>query len=366
MTSFEDRLAERNKQLKSAKTKVSIFRRGNRLWLRASLPPRKGSGRWKPQAVAANATATTIGLNAATEKARLLSLQIQTDKFNWGDWVKTSRTEKKSIGDWLVAFERDYFKQRGRTDKTETTWRKDYRAAFNKLSRDELLSVDYLLEVAEASKPNTKTRKRLCRAFRILIEFAGMEGSDRLRSIAGNYSSARTKEITIPTDERIQECWDLMPSPEWKVVYGLLACYGLRPSEVFFTDMGYRQELDEIVVDSSKVKGELPVNRKVWPICPNAWLEKLRSLPGKLPPIKLNRSRDKIGRAVTERFGYSPFDFTPYALRHAYAVRGILYHLQDSVCAKWMGHSLQIHCQTYQKWMDDRHSLEAYRKMRGL
>jgi integrase len=45
--------------------------------------------------------------------------------------------------------------------------------------------------------------------------------------------------------------------------------------------------------------------------------------------------------------------FQPYDLRHAWAVRAIYSpKIGTSMAAKSMGHSVQVHNSTYQKWFD--------------
>ena len=163
--------------------------------------------------------------------------------------------DRKSIDAWVAAFEKDYFELRGKTHKTETTWEKDYWAAYKMLNGSKLLKLSHPVEVAKTSKPNTKTRKRLCRAYRLLLDFAGQEGGDELQGISGSYSRAQAKDVEIPSDSEIQQYWDAMPTGGWEIVYGLMCCCGLRPSEPFFTNLLY-VDSDEIEVVDSKQNRE--------------------------------------------------------------------------------------------------------------
>ena len=43
--------------------------------------------------------------------------------------------------------------------------------------------------------------------------------------------------------------------------------------------------------------------------------------------------------------------FDIYGMRHRWAVRSIEANMNQSLCAKSMGHSLQMHEQRYQRWM---------------
>jgi len=42
----------------------------------------------------------------------------------------------------------------------------------------------------------------------------------------------------------------------------------------------------------------------------------------------------------------------PYALRHAYALRLLSAGVPPELGARLMGHSVQMHTQTYQRWID--------------
>lgn len=55
--------------------------------------------------------------------------------------------------------------------------------------------------------------------------------------------------------------------------------------------------------------------------------------------------------------------FTPYALRHAYAIRGHELRVPIKTMADYMGHTVQEHTKTYQRWMDKEVNLENYQQV---
>jgi integrase len=55
--------------------------------------------------------------------------------------------------------------------------------------------------------------------------------------------------------------------------------------------------------------------------------------------------------------------FTPYDLRHAWAIRSMEFGLALELAAQQMGHSMAIHSQTYHKWISDRHHREAFARI---
>ena len=86
-------------------------------------------------------------------------------------------------------------------------------------------------------------------------------------------------------------------------------------------------------------------------------LDKITDNSDLLPNIKTDlkkRTLQHIGRRVSEQFRRYKISFTPYDLRHAWAVRTILIGLPNTVAAKMMGHSVSIHTKTYHHWITRR------------
>jgi integrase len=99
----------------------------------------------------------------------------------------------------------------------------------------------------------------------------------------------------------------------------------------------------------------------VWPFQPE-WVDQfnLRSLAdgsAQLPPVGTDLRRttlQQVGRRVAEQFRRYGLPFTPYDLRHAWALRTIHMGLPDTVAARMMGHSVAIHTRTYHHWITRR------------
>jgi len=138
-----------------------------------------------------------------------------------------------------------------------------------------------------------------------------------------------------------------------------MATYGLRNHEVFFSDLScLKKDGDKILrVFPNTKTGE----HQVWPFHPE-WvglfeLDKSIDTSDLLPSIKTDLKHttlQHIGRRVSEQFKRYKISFTPYDLRHAWAVRTILIGLQNTVAAKMMGHSVSIHTKTYHHWITRR------------
>jgi integrase len=91
----------------------------------------------------------------------------------------------------------------------------------------------------------------------------------------------------------------------------------------------------------------------VWPFYPE-WVDRLGLRQGELPRINtdLNRTTlQRIGQQVSIQFKRYGLPFSPYSLRHAWAVRTIHMGLPDTVAARMMGHSVAIHTRTYHRWI---------------
>ncbi|MEH1944118.1 MAG: hypothetical protein V7L01_28425 [Nostoc sp.] len=89
---IDKKIQQANEQLKKKGTRVIIYRRDNRLWLRGTLPPKphiQGKDKDYSQFVSLgnNAIASDKGIQYAATKARLLSAQLLAGTFKWEDWI---------------------------------------------------------------------------------------------------------------------------------------------------------------------------------------------------------------------------------------------------------------------------------------
>jgi integrase len=82
--------------------------------------------------------------------------------------------------------------------------------------------------------------------------------------------------------------------------------------------------------------------------CPSAWVESfgLRDLPR---PTQSAATITKVFNDALDRDGVS---IKPYNLRHAFALRLLDKGVSADLGARLMGHSLQVHQSTYQRWID--------------
>jgi integrase len=267
-----------------------------------------------------------------------LSQQLQTDPNN------NLRSEQTgTIADWLERFERS--KQ---PNVCATTWKTDYLRPFSQLPADAVLSTQVLLSTIANTQANSRQRRRFCLAFRQLAEFAGIELD--VRHLMGSYSATKVKARDLLTDENILTCYNQIQNPCWQWAYGAIATYGLRNHEVFYLDMSR--------FPIAQVKEGKTGARQVWPLQPE-WAEQWDLANVNLPPVT-GKCHADFGSRVTKFFAHAALGFNSYDLRHAWAVRAIRFGLAAPLAAKQMGHSLQVHTQTYHLAINEREQQEAY------
>lgn len=353
----KDYLVELNNQLKSANIGVCVRQKGNRLYLRATLPPKPGSKRKEPhqQEVALGIYANPPGFKRAKGEAIALGAALALKQFSWELYVKAEAIKPKLVSDWVKEFEVDYFTRRQRNPKSETTYEKDYRLTFNRLDPNVMLTKELLKEAIAATPPDTRTRQRYCMALGALAKFAGIEID--LRSFRGSYSPSKAQARELPRDELIEKWRSLLVNPGWQWVYGMLAVYGLRPHEVFHLDLERLRAREK----GLRVLDGKTGARLVFPF-PLSWWEEWRLWEVVLPTVTAN-SNSEYGNRVQQCFKRAGLPFRPYDLRHAWAVRTLDLGLDLTLASQQMGHSVQVHSQIYHRWISEKTHQEAFDRL---
>jgi integrase len=344
---IDKRINQANGRLKSARIKVAVERRGGTLSLRATLPGKKPGSKPHRQKIALGVKATPAGLQFAERRARELANDLDANRFSWADWLEAPESDSESrilVAEWIKRYEVDYWNRRDRNSQSQTTWDKDYRTTFNKLPAKEPLSPELLLSVIEQTPADSRNRRRTVQVLARLAKFAGL--SIEFGGLIGSYSARRVNPRSLPTDELIVQVRDGLKHEGWQWILGMIACYGLRPHEVFLAELA---EFPVIVVpDTNKTRTE----RFVYPLYPE-WAEAWKLDLKKLPNIQLEGlSNAKRGTKISGEFYDRKLPFKPYDLRHCYARRCFEFSLPPDLAAGLMGHSIQVHIQTYRAWID--------------
>ena len=141
-------LSQLNHQLKSLGIGVRIRQKGNKLYLRATLPPKPGSRQTADyqQEISLDICANIAGFKLAKLEALTVWMSLESGEFDWQPYLKRRATKQKLVHEWIKEFEADYFDRRERNPKSETTYDKDYRLTFNRLAPDVPLTSERILD----------------------------------------------------------------------------------------------------------------------------------------------------------------------------------------------------------------------------
>lgn len=374
-----EELEQVNLRLKSAKTKVTIRESNGSLQLRATLPIKpgdkdiKGTGR-KQYNLSLNIPENLDGLKTAEEEAYELGKLIARKSFVWNDkYLGNTAIKKKlhTIGELLEKFEEEYFKTHKRTTKSEHTFFYYFSRTKRFTNPQDLATAENLISAIETidkewSRYNAaRAISAFCATFKIDIDLSPYSKmpEKNCRNLPNNeeiiVGFAKFEDYLInrgnQVNSNVKDSWQL-----WRWTYGMLAVFGLRPREIFINpDINWwlsQENLDFTwKVDKDCKTGErqaLPLHKQ--------WIDKfdLRN------PKYLEMLADAISKkdknnhaeitALTQRvswwFRKIGLDFKPYDLRHAWAIRAHILGIPIKAAADNLGHSVQVHTQTYQRW----------------
>lgn len=367
---IDARLLQVNQRLKVARLGVQIERRGEKLSLRATFPPKPDSMRLRPcqQRLPLGLPATTTGLKQAEQEAKIIAAQLLQNTFDWRPYllVPGGKLNQMELADQIQAFERFLLDpaRRGNLASRQTTWDSAYAPYLRKLwaiaqTHPRLSLPEAIRATILAAAPESRSRQVCCTALGAFSQFLGLELPFELKELWGTYNHTQAQARELPTDELILATWERIPNPTWRFVYGIMATYGLRNHEVFFCDYSALAEARDVTIRV------LPTTKtgmhEVWPFYPE-WVEQFQLRQVCLPAIATDLTQttlQRIGQRVTSQFRRYGLPFSPYDLRHAWAVRTIHVGLPDTVAARMMGHSVAVHTRTYHQWITRRDQQQA-------
>jgi integrase len=377
-------IRDHNALLAAGGVGLRLERRGQRLALRGPLPCRQGTGRLRVQRISLGLPASQEGLEQARTALRRVVQQLQQQSFRWSDWgseraaapataaVAPASGAAPAVERAIEQFERSFFsdpRRRRNPAGCRTTWTSAYLPYLRRLrrlaeQRQTPLDTALLEAVLESYPLASRGRQQCGTALAALARAEGLPLPPDWAVRAGGYGLHAAQFRQLPSDMQIIDWLERIPNPRWRLAYGLMAAYGLRNHEVFFSD------LSALAPGGDGVIRVLPTSKtgehQVWPFQPE-WVERFE-LPrlgedrALLPAVCTDLRRttlQQVGRRVAEQFRRYELPLTPYDLRHAWAVRTIHIGLPDTVAARMMGHSVAIHTRTYHHWITRRDQQQA-------
>lgn len=371
LEALDAKISQTNQRLKAAQLGLQVERRGIRLALRGTLPPRPGSSRLRPyqQRLSLGIPATPAGLKQIEQEAKIVAAQLIQDQFDWQEYLSFTdgkRLSQQSLSQQIEAFEQYFFDQPQRSlnpAATKTTWSGAYAPYLKKLvtiaaDSPTLTLTEAIYKTIHATVNHSRSRQLCCTALGAFAEFLNLKLPTDLKTISGRYGASQTQARQLPSDEEILAIWKKIPNPTWQFVYGVMATFGLRNHEVFYCNFkGLERGETSIEVLPTTKTG----SHQVWAFYPE-WIEAFNLGEIRLPQVETNLGKttlQQVGQRVTAQFRRYGVPFSPYDLRHAWAVRTIHVGLSDTVAAKMMGHSVLVHTRTYHQWITQRDQQQA-------
>lgn len=353
-----------NARLKVAKVGVSVLRRGDRLYLQATLPPKPRSHKTRPyqQQISLGIYANSDGLAQAEARALELGSLIARETFTWDTYtaLREANSTDNTCGVWVEQYKKHLFETVIEKDDPEAAfmvWKQRFwNPALKWLDDNAELNEAALILAAQHYRPNTRSRQLACQILQSFGIWCGLDVN--LTPYSGNYSIKHTERV-IPDDQEIARVIEKIANPGWRWVYGMMATYGLRDHECWFSELEWLQTPNvEPVLVANITDGKTGV-RQVMPLYPE-WVEQWKLWEVCKPKVKAKLHKD-YGDRTSKAFRRANVGFPPYSLRHAYAIRGsVVFKIPIPVMAAMMGHSPEIHLKTYQRWISAEQYQQSY------
>lgn len=325
--------------------RVKVEVRGNRLSLVATLPAKDGSGKNKQQRIATGLANNKEGLRIARARAQRLESDLNLERFKWSDWADLPDNGGILVRDAIPKFEQWYWETRAKTIGREEAFRDNYLKFIKKLPENKAVTTELLRAALVAYPADSFYRKRAHLALGFFGRYLKVSLPDDWKILKGKYKPKSDRYI--PSDEEIEKIWQSINNPAWAWVFGMLAAYGLRPHELFHLDLA-KMPMIRVLPDTKS--GE----RLVYPV-PGRWIDLFNLGERQFPSFSLEEeiSNTSLGNKISVGFRQKKLPVVPYSLRDAYAVRCSVMGVDSTIAAKWMGHSIEVHCSHYQKYIDE-------------
>lgn len=245
-------------------------------------------------------------------------------------------------------------------------------------------AAELLTAVLRKWEPNSRARQMAHDRIRQAWRLAGWPWPSEVALMRGNGKAAADPEGVRPfTDPEIQELRSRLQrskklTPADLVAWDLLICFGLRPVEL--QGLNLLQVDGQLVAQVTRQKRSSKGSsgaRQVPAVPPDGWPNdcfelmarwKLHGIPAGMVAARSpgevlaqQLARLKVSKPVSIGL---PAELTPYGLRHGFALRlaqQLGLHVRES--AALMGHSPQVHLQTYGRRLDQPGLLAKVRQL---
>jgi integrase len=317
---------------------VSLARDGGSLCARAVFPPKTGELTPRQRRLPLGLKAAIENLYPAAEKCREIGGDLIAGRWQWPDDKPSEILNRDFIARHRENYlERNLKPGRSRADCL-SFWEKDFGGVFGKLPPDKPPSLTEFIALTADTPPHTRTRQRYTKALAGILKLAGIPDG-QLTAMRGDYSPAVVNPRDIPSFEDIVN-WANFLDGHWRFLYFLHACFGLRGTEAHPENCNLEDlSKGELLVFSGKTK-----RWRFVPTCNEGLFQALQVAPEWQKPL---RSPLQYSNSFTNTLHRRGFPFTPYALRHYYAIETLAQGWDTSWAAKCMGHSVAIHQQVY-------------------
>lgn len=355
--SFQDQLGKINADL----SRVALRVKGDRLYLRGTFPPKPGHDKPQQYEIATGYRAVSKELRLAEALAQEVEGLLIREKFSWVPYLKGNQKPSETIGEWLARFESDRWQRIEKDSGSLNTWVKSYLNYFEKLPKDKPISIEVLKQTIEDStRPAKRSRQLACMAYSALAKYAGLDPTD-LKGLAKGYKRKAITSDDVPTDADIEAAILGIPNPSWRWAFGMVATFGIRNHEIFRLSCDRIAEGIVRVSDQNKTRS----TRLVW-ACPMQWLERFDLTNISVPICKGDHSNKYLGARVSHMANNYKLPFTAYNLRDSYALRLAVEGVDVAIAARWMGHSVTVHCEHYLDALQERHSQEVFDRINSV
>ena len=242
------KLLDINQDLESKGINLRIEKRGKVLNIRGSLPDKKSHDLSKVQRISLKLPHDINGLEEARKAIELIDFQLKKNQFCWSNWIKekalsSTKTNKTVISDEIESFKRQFFSDTSKSKSSAgmiSTWQSAYKPYLNRLigvsHKSTLkLSEELLVKILLSYKENSRSRQQCGIALSALARHLKVELPKNWKQLQSGYGIHESNFRELPSDKEIINSFQLIPNPKWRFVFGLMATYGLRNHEVFFS-----------------------------------------------------------------------------------------------------------------------------------